>query len=72
MTYSTAEISRASAFMARLMPLLMAGESFETAGRKVLEKDKELAEIALSKTEVGEAIRKDMCSQVYNAVRIGK
>jgi hypothetical protein len=63
------EMEEAVTFMARLIPFMVDGKSFEEAGRAVLEQDRKLMEIATSNSDEGDHIRKELAAEVYSQVR---
>jgi hypothetical protein len=56
-------------FLNRMVPHMIAGKSFEDAARAVLEDDERLWLAATAKDEVGEALRSEICTNVYNRMR---
>jgi hypothetical protein len=60
---------QAATFMARMIPFLATGLSFEDAGKAVLARDRELMNSTLAATEEGAAIRRSLAEGVYSSVR---
>jgi hypothetical protein len=56
-------------FLNRMIAHLLAGKSFEEAGRAVLADDERLWLAATEKSEQGEAIRSELAAQVYSNLR---
>lgn len=69
-TYTQKEIEAGAAFVARMLPALMQGVSFEQAARDVLERDKKLYQIATSKTEQGALIRSHLADRVFERANV--
>jgi hypothetical protein len=65
MTLSVAE----KTFFDRMVPHMIDGKSMEDAARAVLADDERLWLVATAKDDVGEAIRSELCTQVYNGLR---
>lgn len=63
------ELKQAAIILARMLPLMAQGMTFEQAGRAVLQRDQEIAAQILADTEQGAAIRKEMARKVYAEVR---
>jgi len=56
-------------FIARMMPHLITGLSFEAAAQAVLRRDMELMALALSDTEEGAGIRIALAEDIYHSIR---
>lgn len=67
--YTQTDIEKAATLMARMMPLMMQGMTFEQAGEAVLERNYELLKAAKSKTGEGAMIRRELATVVYNEIR---
>lgn len=62
------EIAAAAVFMQRMLPHLLAGQDFETAGRAVLAHDRKLFEVATADNECGAFIRNELAVKVFDQV----
>lgn len=62
-------IAEGSVFLQRMMPHLLRGMAFEDAGKAVLNRDRELAQIAMEESEAGQTLRAELARQVYQTVR---
>lgn len=56
-------------FLNRMVPHVLAGKSFEEAGRAVLADDERLWLASTEKSEIGQAIRAELASEVYQRIR---
>jgi hypothetical protein len=56
-------------FIERMAPHVMAGKSFHEAAAAVIEDDERLWLAAMEGSEIGEAIRAGLASEIYNSAR---
>lgn len=63
--YTETQIKDGAAFMARMVPFLVEGMTFEQAGRAVIKRDEELFEAAQSNQD----LRAGLSNFVYNRIR---
>jgi hypothetical protein len=68
-TFTDDEVHAAAVFMKRMMPYLLAGQSFESAGSAVLALDRKLFEATTAPNESGAFIRSELAVQIYDQVR---
>lgn len=67
--YTQADVEKAATMLARMMPHMMAGMTFEQAGQAVLMRDNELFAVIKGRTEEGAMIRQELATQVYSQIR---
>lgn len=68
-TVTDDDIHAAAVFMMRMMPSLLAGQSFESAGSAVLAQDRKLFVATTATNENGAFIRSELAVQIYDQVR---
>lgn len=56
-------------FVARMIPHVLAGKSFDDAARAVLDDDERLWLASMAKDDIGEFIRTELAAQVHSRVR---
>ena len=70
MTEHTPSLTQDEArFIARMMPHLITGLSFEDAAQAVIRRDIELMTLALSDTDEGAEIRLALAEDIYHTIR---
>lgn len=57
-----------AAFLSRILPYMLAGQTLEQAGESVLADDKRLMNAALANDETGKCIRREMMADVYKTM----
>jgi hypothetical protein len=67
--YTKKQIADAATLIQRMQPLMLAGMSFEDAGRAVLKRDEQLVLISDADDEKGTAIRDHLSAKVYDALK---